>query len=62
MEYQRGGYMLFMTIYFIVLGSLFYLFFISASAEAKKDKPYGERPVDAPPLPSYIKEANQHVR
>ncbi|SCC25142.1 hypothetical protein GA0061094_3467 [[Bacillus] enclensis] len=54
--------MLLMTIYFIVLGSLFYLFFISASAEAKKDKPYGERPVDAPPLPSYIKEANQHVR
>ncbi|QTC40534.1 hypothetical protein I7V34_15345 [Bacillus sp. V3] len=50
-----------MTIYFIVLGSLFYFFFISAS-EAKKDKQYGERPVEAPPLPSYIKEANQHVR
>ncbi|WP_171910767.1 hypothetical protein [Rossellomorea aquimaris] len=50
-----------MTIYFIVLGSLFYFFFLSAS-EAKKDKQYGELRAGEPPLPSYIKEANQHVR
>jgi hypothetical protein len=53
--------MLLMTIFFIVLGTLYYFLFVSAS-EAKKDKQYVERPAGEPPLPSYIKEANQHVR
>ncbi|NQD66709.1 hypothetical protein HP456_12345 [Bacillus haikouensis] len=49
-----------MTIYFILLGSLFYFLFLSASDE-KEDKQYADYPIDTPPLP-HIKEANQHVR
>jgi hypothetical protein len=52
--------MLLMTIYFILLGSLFYYLFLPASVE-KEDKQYADHPIDTQPLP-YIKEANQHAR
>jgi hypothetical protein len=52
--------MLLMTIYFILLGSSFYFFFLSAPDE-KEDKQYANHSIDTPPLP-HIKEANQHAR